>query len=182
MNKNKTVIILTGIILALAATGAKAQSALTQLGAEAGNDTVALAQQFKDMRAMDAGSSQVVGLPRRAKDVFSSCDVLEAKSFMPWNVSQAAIMVQTCLNHAYAADGAYRVVAEAARFGSRARPNDAGASCRAIIEVVGIKISVQGEVMAGDSVLLDLNASLAQRNNKLLGFEATIENQAAILK
>ena len=182
MNTNKTVIILTGIILALAATGAKAQSALTQLGAEAGNDTVALASQFKDMRAMDAGSSEVVGLPRHAKDVFSSCEVLEAKSFLPWNVSQAALMVQTCLNHAYAADGAYRVTAQAARFGSRACPNNAGASCRAIIEVVGIKITVQGQIMTGDSVLLDLNSSLTQRNNKLLGFETTVENQAAILK
>jgi hypothetical protein len=181
MNKNKTVVILTGIILALAATGAKAQSALTQLGAEAGNDTVALASQFKDMRAMDAGSSEVVGLPQHAKDVFSSCDILEAKSFMPWNVSQAALMVQTCLNHAYKADGAYRVTAQPARFGSRACPTGP-ASCHAIIEVVGIKITVQGQIMTGDSVLLDLSSSLTQRNNKLLGFETTVENQAAILK
>lgn len=180
MNKN----ILTGLILALAVSGAAAQTALQQLGAEAGNDTVALAREFKDVRAMDAGPgiAPVVALPRHGKDVFESCDVLTAKSFMPWNVSQAAIMVQTCLNHAYRADGAYRVTAKPARFGSRACPNNEGASCRAIIEVVGIKITVSGQVLAGDSVLLDLDTSLTQRGNKLMGFETTVENQAAILK
>lgn len=175
---------LTGLILALAAAGASAQTALQQLGAEAGNDTVALAREFKDMRAMDQAPSiaPVVALPRQGKDVFESCDALTAKSFLPWNVSQAAIMVQTCLNHAYKADGAYRVTATPARFGSRACPNGAGASCRAIIEVVGIKLTVSGEILTGDSVLLDLNASLAKRGNKLMGFETTVENQAAILK
>ena len=181
MNKNTTISILTGIILALAATGAKAQSALTQLGAEAGNDTVALAQQLKDVRSMDAGQSPVVSLPRHAKDIFENCSALEAKSFVAWNVSQAAIMVQTCLNHAYAADGQYRVTAKAARFGSRACPNGGAATCRAIIEVVGIKITVSGRIMTGDSVLLDLNGSLTQRDNKLMGFETTVENQAEIL-
>jgi hypothetical protein len=180
MNKN----ILTGLILALAVSAAAAQTALQQLGAEAGNDTVALAREFKDVRAMDAGPriAPVVALPRRGKDVFEDCSAMTAKSFAPWNISQAAIMVQTCLNHAYAADGAYRVVASPARFGSRACPNNGGVSCRAIIEVVGIKITVSGQILTGDSVLLDLESSLTQRNNKLLGFEATVENQAAILK
>jgi hypothetical protein len=179
MNKNTTVIILTGFILALAATGAKAQSALTQLGAEAGNDTVALAQQLKDVRTMDAGPAPILTLPQHAKDIFQNCAALEAKSFVAWNVTQAAIMVQTCLNHAYAADGQYRVVAQAARFGSRACPSGP-ATCRAIIEVVGIKITVSGQIMTGDSVLLDLNGSLSQRNNKLMGFETLVENQAEI--
>ncbi|HXS99325.1 MAG TPA: hypothetical protein VN915_01475 [Elusimicrobiota bacterium] len=180
MNK----ITLTGLILALAATGAAAQTALQQLGAEAGNDTVALAREFQSVRAMDQAPSiaPVVALPRRGKDVLATCDVLTAKSFMPWNVSQAAIMVQTCLNHAYKADGDYRVTATPARFGSRACPDNTGASCRAIIEVVGIKITVSGQILDGDSVLLDLDASLAQRHNKLMGFETTVENQAAILK
>jgi hypothetical protein len=180
MNK----ITLTGLILALAAAGASAQTALQQLGAEAGNDTVAIARDFQQVRAMDQAPSiaPVVALPRQGKDVLASCDVLTAKSFMPWNVSQAAIMVQTCLNHSYKADGAYRVTAAPARFGSRLCPNNAGASCRAIIEVVGIKITVSGDILTGDSVLLDLNQSLAQRGNKLLGFETTVENQASILK
>ncbi len=121
----------------------------------------------------------VVALPQHAKDVFSSCDVLEAKSFMPWNVSQAAIMIQTCLNHAYAADGGYRVTAEAARFSSRACPSGP-ATCRAMIEVVGIKITVSGSILTGDSVLLDLNGSLEQRGNKLMGFQTLFVNQAAI--
>ena len=183
MKKNTTVNILTGIILALAATGASAQ-ALMQLGAEAGNDTVALAQQLKDVRSMDAGSSTVVmpiaSLPQHSKDVFSACDVLTAKSFVAWNVTQAALMVQTCLNHAYAADGDYRVTAEAARFGSRACPNGEAATCRAIIEVVGIKITVSGSILTGNSVLFDLNGSLQQRGNKLMGFETLVVNQAEI--
>ncbi len=71
-------------------------------------------------------------------------------------------------------------VAQAARFGSRACPNGGAATCRAIIEVIGIKITVTGHIMTGDSVLLDLNGSLARRDNKLMGFEATIDNQADI--
>ena len=55
MNKNTTAKILTGLILALASTGALAQTALQQLGAEAGDDTVALARQLKDVRSMDSG-------------------------------------------------------------------------------------------------------------------------------
>src|SRR3954465_13340195 len=108
MNKNT---ILTGLILALAAPGAAAQTALQQLGAEAGSDTVALSRQFQDVRVMDQAPNiaPVVALPRRGKDVFQDCGALPAKSYLPWNVSQASIMIQTCLNHAYKADGAYRV-------------------------------------------------------------------------
>jgi hypothetical protein len=182
MNKNTALPLLTGIILALASTGAAAQTALLQLGAAAGADTAALAQQFKDVRAMESVRIPAVGLPRRAKDVFEDCSAFTAKSFAPWNVSQAAIMIQTCLNHAYAADGDYRVTATVARFGSRACPEGGAATCRAIIEVVGIKIVVSGEIMTGDSVLYDLDSSLQQRGGKLMGFEATIENQADILK
>ena len=180
MNK----ITLTGLILLLAAAGASAQTALQQLGAEAGNDTVSLAREFQQVRKMDQAPSiaPVVALPRHGKDIFATCEALTAKSFVQWNVSQAAIMVQTCLNHAYKADGAYQVVASAARFGSRACPNNAAASCRAIIEVVGIKITVSGEILTGDSVLLDLNDSLSSRGNKLFGYETTVENQASILK
>jgi hypothetical protein len=180
MNK----ITLTGLVLALAAAGASAQTALSQLGVAAGGDTAPLARELQSARALDQvpSNAPVVALPRQGKDVLASCDVLTAKSFMPWNVSQAAIMVQTCLNHAYKADGDYRVTAAPARFGSRLCPNGQGASCRAIVEVVGIKITVSGQVLTGDSVLLDLNASLAQRHNKLLGFETTVDNQAAILK
>ena len=180
MNKN----ILTGLLLALAVSGAAAQTALQQLGAEAGNDTVAIAREFKDVRAMDTGPAGIapVALSRRGKDVFQDCDALTAGSFVRWNVSQAALLVQTCLNHAYAADGAYRVTAAPARFVSRICPNGEGASCRAIIEVVGIKLTVSGQVLAGDAVLLDLDTSLNQRGNKLMGFEAIVDNQAAILK
>ncbi|HEX4048253.1 MAG TPA: hypothetical protein VH309_10485 [Elusimicrobiota bacterium] len=181
MNKNTTAQILTGLILALAAGGAMAQqTALQQLGAAAGDDTVAIAQEFKTVRAMDAVPSPVVGLPEHAKDVFSSCDAIDAKAFMPWNVEQAAIIVQTCLNHAYASDGGYHVEAHAARFGARACP-EGPRTCKAVMEVVGIQITVTGRIMTGESVLFDLNSSLEQRGNMLMGFQAAIDNQANIL-
>lgn len=183
MNKNTTVTILTGILLALG-TGAMAQSALQQLGAEAGDDTVALAQQFKDVRAMNAGPAPVIDAPaadieRSSKDVFENCGAFEAKSFAPWNVSQAAILVQTCLNHDYAADGDYQVTAQVARFGSRACP-EGPRSCKAVMEVVGLKLVVTGRIMDGNPVLLDLNSSLEQRGGKLMGFEAIVDNEAEI--
>lgn len=181
MNKNTKVHLLTGLILALAAGGAMAQqTALQQLGAEAGDDTVAIAQEFKNARAMDVLPAPVASLPEHAKDVFSSCGVLDAKSFMPWNVEQAAVIVQTCLNHAYAADSDYHVEARAARFGARACP-EGPRSCKAVMEVVGIKITVSGRIMTGESVLMDLNSSLEQRGNKLMGFEATIDDQTNIV-
>ena len=182
MNKNTTVNLLTGILLALASTGAIAQTALQQLGAEAGNDTVAIARDFKTLRAMDAGQPAVVGAARHGKDAFDSCASIESMPIVAWNAAQAAIMLQTCLNHAYPADGEYQVRAQAARFGSRACPAGSGAAatCRAIIEVVGIKIVVTGQIPAGDDVIADLNASMQKRGGKLLGFEAILDNQADI--
>jgi hypothetical protein len=183
MNKNTTIHLLTGLLLALASSGAMAQTALQQLGAEAGSDTVSIARDLKAMRAMDAGPATVIGAARRpSKDAFDSCASIEAVPIMAWNASQAAIMVQTCLNHAYPADGDYQVRAQAARFGSRACPAGSGpaATCRAIIEVVGIKIVVTGAIPSGDPVLEDLTASMQKRGGKLLGFEAIIDNQAEV--
>jgi hypothetical protein len=180
MNKNTPAKILTGILLALASSGAMAQqTALQQLGAEAGVDAASMTQQFKNVRAMDAGEEPVVGIPRNGQDVLAGCSALAAKAIMPWNISQAVIMTQTCLNHVYASDGDFQVVAQAARFGKRACP-EGPATCKAVMEVVGIKIVVTGQVMLGNSVLLDLDTTLSLRDGKLFGYDAIVENQAQI--
>ena len=267
MKKNTTITILTGAALALASTGALAQSALSQLGSEAGINAASLVAQMQSARAADAapavnaemtakltnafkdlytkgfpgiqwqhlrvgaryarvelrtatcpggvsyaallpiGAVTLPGSPERdpnqasffiiersgrgikpenaysapisfgAKDVLADCSALDAKSFLPWNVNQAAVMIQTCLNHAYPADGGYQVVATPARFGSRLCP-DGAATCRAIIEVVGIKITVTGRILASDMVLSDMKSTLDRRGGKLMGFETTLENAA----
>ncbi len=178
MNKNTTVNILTGILLALASTGAMAQTALQQLGAEAGNDTVALARDFQALRASNAGPAPV-SIRRASKDVFSGCESFNAKAFMAWNLPQAALIVQTCLNNAYPADGSYTVQSSVARFGIRSCASKGIAACGSIMEVSGIKITINGGVLAGDSVLQDLNDSIEQRGGKLLGFFATIDSSGA---
>jgi len=180
MNKNITVTVLTGIILALAPCGAMAQSALQQLGSEAGVDAGALTQQLKNVRAMDAGQAPVVGIPPQGKDVLVGCSALAAKAIMPWNIAQAVIMTQTCLNHAYASDGDFQVQAQAARFGSKAACPEGPRSCKAVMEVLGIKIVVTGQLMDGNPVLEDLDATLQLRDRKLFGYTAVVENQASL--
>jgi hypothetical protein len=172
------------LLLALAASLAfsapAAASALQDLGAQAGVDVAPLAQSLKAARAFSAAEAPLM-IPRRGKDVFEGCSAMDVKTFVALNPKQAALLVQTCLNHAYAADGRLSVRASAERFGSRACPENAGRmSCRAIVEVVGIKITVSGVLMTGDSVLLDLNSSLDSRGGKLLGFPAIVDNQAEI--
>jgi hypothetical protein len=178
MNNNTTIKILTGLILALASTGAMAQSALQQLGEQAGVEVAPLAQQMKEVRAEQAHGP--VGVPLHAKDIFAGCSSYEAKPFLAWTAPQAALIVQTCLNNAYPADGRYTVTAASARFGRPCRPG-ASATCRAIVEVIGIKITVNGEILTGDGVLADLNYSIEKRGGLLLGFDAIVDNKAQIL-
>lgn len=85
--------------------------------------------------------------------------MLEAKPIVAWNTTQAALLVQTCLNHAYTTDGStYRVQAHIARFSVPSCPARTGAlSCLSLIEVDGILITVSGRIMTGNSVLSDLN-------------------------
>lgn len=171
---------LIALTLTLASRPAAAATALQQLGQEAGIDVAPLARRMTSVRALAAASAPLM-IPRRSQDVFEGCSALEARSLKAWTPAQAALLVQTCLNHAYAADGAYSVRAEAARFGTRVCPEQAGRlSCQAIVEVVGIKITVSGVILTGDSVLLDLNASLARRGGKLLGFPAIVDNEARV--
>jgi hypothetical protein len=69
--------------------------------------------------------------------------------------------------------------AQPARFGSRLCP-DGSTACRAIIEVVGVKITVKGRILASDMVMSDLKSTLDLRGGKLMGFETTIENVAEV--
>ena len=172
---------LMGLTLTLASSPAMAATALQQLGQEAGIDTAVIAQQMKAVRASAADAKASLMIPRRDKDVFEDCSALEERPFQPWTPAQAALLVQTCLNHAYAADGRYSVRAQAARFSQRVCPETAGMmTCQALVEVVGIKITVSGNILTGDTVLLDLNGTLKRRGGKLLGFPATVDNQAQL--
>jgi hypothetical protein len=178
MNK---IISLSIAALALAASSASAQTALQQLGAQAGVDATPIAAGFKAVRSMYAGAPELLSAASRpAKDVLAGCSALSARAIMPWNLPSAVVMTQTCLNHAYAADGDYQVRAESARFGVRSCP-DGAVSCRAIVEVQGIKLVVAGAVLDGNSVLQDLDATLKLRGNKLFGFDVIVENQSQIV-
>ena len=174
--------ILTLILAVRPAKAADAYDALRQLGRQAGVDAAPIADQMKTIRALSVTEADEVRQVARGADVFESCSALEARSFAPWTPKQAALLVQTCLNHAYAAGGRYTVVAQAARFAVSVCPDakPGTMSCRALVEVDGIKITVAGAIMAGDSVLEDLNASLKNRGGKLLGFSAIVDNKAEI--
>jgi hypothetical protein len=178
--------VLMGLTLTLASRPAKAADAydaLQQLGLQAGVDAAPIANRMKTIRALSAAEvPQTQTIARDSKDIFEDCSALEARSFAPWTPKQAALLVQTCLNHAYAADGRFSVRAEAARFGVRACPENVPGtmSCQAIVEVVGIKITVSGSLLTGNSVLNDLNGSLKKRGGKLMGFSAIVDNQAKL--
>ncbi|MDE2491749.1 MAG: hypothetical protein KGM24_12960 [Elusimicrobia bacterium] len=177
MNTNKTLSPMTlilGSILALAPSFAGAQTALSQLGAAAGVDAAPLARTLRDSRALAASFPKIV-IPVR-RDVLGSCGFLAQQPIRPWNVKQAALVLQTCLNHVYPADAAYEVRASAARFGVRACPEAAAGamSCQAIVEVEGVSISVIGTVPAGDPVVGDLAYSLNVRDGMLMGFHAIL--------
>jgi hypothetical protein len=182
-NSKLSALLLALAVLAPAAAPARAATALQQLGREAGVDAAPLASRMTSLRALAAAETplMVPMIPRHGKDVLVGCSALEVRSLMIPNAKQAALLIQTCLNHAYAADGDYTVTASAARFGARVCPEKAGAmSCQAIEEVVGIKITVSGVILDGDPVLLDLAATLAGRNGLLLGFRAVLDNEAEI--
>ncbi|MDD5302770.1 MAG: hypothetical protein PHS14_06625 [Elusimicrobia bacterium] len=176
-----TIKALAGLALMLACSPAMAQTALQQLGQAAGADVAPIVSRMEMTRAQQAVQGPL-GVARFPKDVFEACSVLEAKPFTAWNVKQAAVLIQTCLNHSYSADGStYYVSARVARFSVPACPAETGAlSCQALIEVEGIAITVSGSLMTGNPVLGDLNYALQKRGGKLLGFDAALDNKAVI--
>jgi len=180
MKKTITVAALAVLSVSFSPSAARAQSALLQLGAEAGVDAAPLAQGFRAARALAA--QPPLTIPLDAKDVFEGCPALDVKSILPISPKMGALLVQTCLNHAYPQDGAFRVTAEAARFGLRSCPMSGDTkTCGAMMEVLGIKITVSGSIMTGNPVLSDLHFSLAQRGGKLLGLYADLDDEAQLL-
>lgn len=149
------------LALAPAAVPARASTALRQLGREAGVDASPLARRMDSVRALAAAETPMM-IPRFGKDVLAGCSALEVRTLMALNAKQAALLVQTCLNHAYAADGLYSVQARAV--------------------TPGITITVTGSVPAGDSVLVDLNGTVGAHGGKLLGFPAVVDDKTEALK
>lgn len=155
---NKTLSLL--VLLALTAGPAAAVPALQDLGREAGVDTAVIAQRIEASRALAASAPRTLMIPRGGKDVLEGCTALDVKTFVALNPKQAAVLVQTCLNHAYAADGAYSVRAQA--------------------EASSLKIVVAGEILDGNPVLLDLTSTLQARGGRILGFPAVLDSQVRV--
>ncbi|MBI3565953.1 MAG: hypothetical protein HY079_12205, partial [Elusimicrobia bacterium] len=143
---------LAGFALSLFAAPVRAQIAIRELAAAAGTDAAPLVEHLKISRGRRFVADRVA-LPRQGKDVLDGCVALDATTIQPMNVKTAAVLVQTCLNNRYRADGTYLVQAKA--------------------DEAALRIVVTGSIMTGDSVLLDLNSTLAKRQNMLLGFETT---------
>lgn len=161
MIKTLRVAALAGFALSLLSAPVRAQIAIRELAAAAGTDAAPLIEHLKISRGRRFIADRVA-LPRQGKDVLDGCVALDATTIQPMNVKTAAVLVQTCLNNRYRADGTYLVQAKA--------------------DEAALRIVVTGQIATGDSVLLDLNSTLSKRQNMLLGFEATLDNRAAILQ
>ncbi len=156
----------------LLASVVHAQTALQQLAAQSGVDAAPLTATWSAARLESSRVAEDTEIP--ARDVFAGCPALGESAVAPANSKQAAIFLQTCLNHLYPQNGAYQVQAQAARFGVRACAPGGFASCGALVEVDGIELSVHGTVPNGDPVLLDLGYTLSRRDGRLLGFPSII--------
>lgn len=173
--------VLAGLALTLLSPAVRAQTAIVELASLAGSDASPMIEHLKVAKA---SAQRPLTIPLNAKDILEGCSALEVKNIMPMTPKQGALLVQTCLNHYYPADGQVQVQAQAARFGVRSCPEaTAGSfSCEAFREVEGIKITVSGLIMTGSPVLLDLNYTVKKRNGKVLGFDTIVENDATIAR
>jgi hypothetical protein len=182
----KMIQVVMTLSLLCGASAAMAQSAISQLAVQAGMDAAPLAQQFRSFQ--DSTQNKPLMIPRNPKDVLGGCMAIDAKalSLVAWTLPQAVGQIQSCLNKTFVDGDAqprgYTVTAEAARFGVRACPEaQAGQmACQAFMEVEGIKITVSGKILTGDSVLMDLNYSLQKRAAMLLGYHAVLDNKVEI--
>lgn len=173
------------MFLALIPAAAGAETALEQLGRASGVDVKPMMMQVKELSQMVERPS----IPRGPQDVLADCSIIDAKTFRAYSLPEAAKVLNGCLSEAYASGPrtrrAYTVSARQGRFGVRLCPEarDAGSfSCQAIVEVEGLIITVDGQILTGDPVLENLQYSVQKRGGKLLGFSATVDNKAAILK
>jgi len=179
----KTLITLAA--LALIPTSLFAATAMEQLGEAAHFDMKPIVMQVKDLKQAVERPS----IPMRPTDVLASCAVIDAKTFRAYDLKEAAGVLNGCLNRLYTSDAgsrrAYTVEAATGRFAVRACPEARAAgtfSCQAFIEVEGLVITIKGTILTGDPILENLNYSLQKRDSKVLGFKATLDNKAAVLK
>jgi len=148
----------------LAGARARAQTALQQLKLQAGEQAVAASAQLPAPRAAVAARIAAPALAMKATDVFAQCQMFEAQAFsqVSWTLPQAAQVTQFCLNKSYNRTPGFSVSASATP--------------------AGLTITVSGGIMTGDSVLMDLGYSLGKRGGKLLGYSATLDERASVLK
>ena len=158
MNTKALAALALGAALALTPALASAQTALSQLGSLAGADAAPIARPMESVRALAAAPAPAApaAAVSRLRDPFA-CVAIESRSPMRWNAKQAAILVQTCLNHDYPSDGSYVVRA-------RARADE------------GLDILILGVVPAGDEVHEELAEALQARNGMILGFRAILND------
>jgi hypothetical protein len=170
---------------ALLSTAAAAQTAFQQLQAQAGADALVRSAQIETPHAAIQPGGELVTVPLNAKDVFAQCQAVDAKamSLVAWTLPQAIGVMQSCLNKSYAQSTGYAVTAKAAKFMvPMCKPAPGQFGCMGMKEVDGIELSISGKILTGDSVLMDLNFSIKKRGGKLLGFPASIDDQAVILR
>ena len=168
-----------GLVLQFIAAKAMAQSALSELKLQAGEDAVAFSEKIAPTPTSSALPASEAVIP--ANDVFAQCADIDALAVRAFSLPEAIEHVQTCLDKTYNrhpfARRIYFVTAEAARFTVRACPPDAPRTCQGIMLVDGIKITVSGRAPATDSVLGDIGYSLKKRRGFLLGFNAKLESK-----
>lgn len=161
MIKTLRVAALAGLALLAVSVPVRAQTAIRELADAAGVDAAPMVEHLKISRRHRFAADRLA-IPREGKDVLDGCVALDAKTIQPMNPKTAAVLVQTCLNNRYRHDGTYLVQAQA--------------------EGVVVRIVITGRIATGDPVLLDLGTTLAKREYRLLGFDAVLDNRAAILQ
>ena len=172
-----------GLVLPLIAGTALAQSALSELKLQAGEDAVTLSERMTPTPVSEALPESQDAIP--AQDVFAQCAEVDALAVRAWTLPEAVQHAQSCLDKTYnqhrMTRKIYFVTAEAARFTVRACPPNAPRTCQGLMLVDGIKISVSGRVPASDTVLTDIGYSLQKRRGLLLGFHAILANKSVPL-
>ena len=161
--------------VALPAPAVRAQSALQDLAAQAGADAAPLAASLGSARRAAAASAWIGAAP--SVDALASCPAFSAGAVVAANAPQAALLVQTCLNHSYPEDADYSVRATAARFALRACRPVGVVACGAMYEVEGIELVVSGNAATAAPALSGLRAALSARGGLLLGYHAIVVDE-----
>lgn len=170
-------------MLMMVATAAMAETALEQLGRIAGENMTPVSKHLDEAK-LAAQQNPNLMIPREAQDVLKSCAEFNSLAFVSWTLPQAVAQTQTCLDKSYNQPGArraYTVTAKAGKFAVRLCPQSANTfSCQAIAEVEGVIVAVNGRILTGDPVLMNLDFSLNKRKGLLLGWHAMLDDKAVI--